>query len=161
MKKEQEIEAETRRVEATHIGANAKVQACLKEHGSTSLKTSASLAELIRRPELSYEALGEIDTERPNLPADVCEEVNINIKYAGYLERQMKQVEQLRKMERKKIPADLDYETVPSLRTEARQKLSMYRPESIGQASRLAGVSPADVSVLLVYLASTGSRGEK
>ena len=93
LKKEQEIEAETRRVEATHIGANAKVQACLKEHGSTSLKTSASLAELIRRPELSYEALGEIDTERPNLPADVCEEVNINIKYAGYLERQMKQVE--------------------------------------------------------------------
>ena len=161
LKKEQEIEAETRRVEATHIGANAKVQACLKEHGSTSLKTSASLVELIRRPELSYEALGEIDTERPNLPADVCEEVNINIKYAGYLERQMKQVEQFRKMERKKIPADLDYETVPSLRTEARQKLSMYRPESIGQASRLAGVSPADVSVLLVYLASTGSRGEK
>lgn len=113
------------------------MQACLKEHGSTSLKTSASLAELIRRPELSYEALGEIDTERPNLSADVCEEVNINIKYAGYLERQMKQVEQFRKMERKKIPADLDYETVPSLRTEARQKLSMYRPESIGQASRL------------------------
>lgn len=161
LKKEQEIEVETRRVEATHIGANVKVQACLKEHGSTSLKTSASLAELIRRPELSYEALGEIDTERPNLPADVCEEVNINIKYAGYLERQMKQVEQFRKMERKKIPADLDYETVPSLRTEARQKLSMYRPESIGQASRLSGVSPADVSVLLVYLASTGSRGEK
>ncbi len=134
----------------------------MSSDGSTSSKTSASLAELIRRPELSYEALGEIDTERPNLPADVCEEVNINIKYAGILlERQMKQVEQFRKMERKKIPADLDYETVPSLRTEARQKLSMYRPESIGQASRLAGVSPADVSVLLVYLASTGSRGEK
>ena len=161
LKKEQEIEAETKRVEATHIGANAKVQACLAKHGSTSLKTSASLAELIRRPELSYEALAEIDEERPHLPADVCEEVNINIKYAGYLERQMKQVEQFRKMERKKIPADLDYEAVPSLRTEARQKLSQYRPESIGQASRLAGVSPADVSVLLVYLASTGSRGEK
>lgn len=161
LKKEQEIEAETKRVEETHIGANAKVQACLAKHGSTSLKTSASLAELIRRPELSYEALAEIDEERPVLPADVCEEVNINIKYAGYLERQMKQVEQFRKMERKKIPADLDYEAVPSLRIEARQKLSQYRPESIGQASRLAGVSPADVSVLLVYLASTGHRGEK
>lgn len=161
LKKEQEIEAETKRVEETHIGANEKVQACLAKHGSTSLKTSASLAELIRRPELSYEALAEIDEERPVLPADVCEEVNINIKYAGYLERQMKQVEQFRKMERKKIPADLDYEAVPSLRIEARQKLSQYRPESIGQASRLAGVSPADVSVLLVYLASTGHRGEK
>lgn len=152
LKKEREIAEEIQRVEQVHIGANEAVQHCLEAHGSTALKTSATLAELIRRPELTYEMLAEIDPQRPELAADVGEEVNINIKYRGYLERQEKQVEQFKKMERKKLPADMDYDAVPSLRTEARQKLKQYRPESIGQASRLAGVSPADVSVLLVYL---------
>ena len=152
LKKEREIAEEIKRVEQVHIGANEAVQHCLEAHGSTALKTSATLAELIRRPELTYEMLAEIDPQRPELEADVGEEVNINIKYRGYLERQEKQVEQFKKMERKKLPADMDYDAVPSLRTEARQKLKQYRPESIGQASRLAGVSPADVSVLLVYL---------
>ena len=152
LQKEREIAEEIKRVEQVHIGANEAVQHCLEAHGSTALKTSATLAELIRRPELTYEMLAEIDPQRPELEADVGEEVNINIKYRGYLERQEKQVEQFKKMERKKLPADMDYDAVPSLRTEARQKLKQYRPESIGQASRLAGVSPADVSVLLVYL---------
>lgn len=154
VEKERLIAEETARAERTQIGANAKVQEFLKQQESTPLKTSATLAELIRRPELTYEILAEIDPDRPKLPADVGEEVNINIKYAGYLERQMRQVEQFKKMEQKKIPAWIDYDAVPSLRTEARQKLKLYQPESIGQVSRLAGVSPADVSVLLVYLNS-------
>lgn len=152
--KEQKIREESDRVEHIHIGASPVVQECLRRHGSTPLKTSATLAELIRRPELCYEMLSEIDEARPSLPAEIGEEVNINIKYAGYLQRQRKQVEQFKKMERKKIPADLDYDAVPSLRIEARQKLKQYLPSSIGQASRIAGVSPADVSVLLVYLSS-------
>lgn len=154
VEKERLIAEETARAERTQIGANAKVQEFLRQQESTPLKTSATLAELIRRPELTYEILAEIDPDRPKLPADVGEEVNINIKYAGYLERQMRQVEQFKKMEQKKIPAWIDYDAVPSLRTEARQKLKLYQPESIGQVSRLAGVSPADVSVLLVYLNS-------
>ena len=120
--------------------------------GSTELKTSATLAELIRRPELSYQMLAEIDPDRPDLPADVGEQVNINIKYDGYLQRQLRQVEQFKRLEMRKLPEDLDYDAVPSLRTEARQKLRQYRPSSIGQASRLAGVSPADISVLLIYM---------
>ncbi len=152
--KEQKIREESDRVEHTHIGASPVVQECLRRQGSTPLKTSATLAELIRRPELCYGMLSEIDEARPSLPVEIGEEVNINIKYAGYLQRQRKQVEQFKKMERKKIPADLDYDAVPSLRIEARQKLKQYQPSSIGQASRIAGVSPADVSVLLVYLSS-------
>ena len=116
------------------------------------MKSSATLAELIRRPELTYEMLAEIDLERPDLPCEVGEQVNIYIKYDGYLQRQLKQVEQFKKLEERKIPENMDYDEVPSLRIEARQKLKQYQPESIGQASRLAGVSPADVSVLLVYL---------
>jgi tRNA uridine 5-carboxymethylaminomethyl modification enzyme len=146
------IQEETERVEHTHIGAGKEVQACLELHGSTELKSSATLGELIRRPELTYEMLADIDPQRPQLPADVMEQVNINIKYDGYLSRQMKQVEQFKKMEQKLIPDDIDYDVIPSLRIEARQKLKQYRPSSLGQASRIAGVSPADVSVLLVYL---------
>lgn len=123
-----------------------------KQHGSTALKTSATLAELIRRPELTYEMLAEIDPQRPELAADVGEEVNINIKYRGYLERQEKQVEQFKKMERKKLPADMDYDAVPSLRTEARQKLKQYRPERSDSHPDWQAFLPADVSVLLVYL---------
>lgn len=152
LKKEAQIEAEIKRVEQVHVGAGKEVQQCLVSHGSTELKSSATLAELIRRPELTYDMLAEIDPERPQLPEEVGEQVNIYIKYDGYLQRQMKQVEQFKKLEARKIPADLDYDAVPSLRIEARQKLKQYQPMSIGQASRLAGVSPADVSVLLVYL---------
>ena len=152
LEKESQIDAEIKRVEKTHIGANKEVQKCLEAHGSTELKSSATLAELIRRPELTYEMLADIDPERPCLPAEVGEQVNIYIKYDGYLQRQLKQVEQFKKLEEKKIPEDIDYDAVPSLRIEARQKLKLYQPASLGQASRIAGVSPADVSVLLVYL---------
>ena len=125
------------------------MQKLLEEKGSTLLKSGTTIAELIRRPELTYEDLAPIDKERPELPWDVKELVEINLKYEGYIKRQMKQVEQFKKLEAKKIPEDLDYEKVGSLRIEARQK---YRPVSIGQASRISGVSPADISVLLVYL---------
>jgi tRNA uridine 5-carboxymethylaminomethyl modification enzyme len=152
VQKKEMIREEIERVEHTHIGTNQQVQSCLKKLGSTELKSSATLAELIRRPELSYEMLCEIDPERPQLPEEVGEQVNICIKYDGYLQRQMKQVEQFKKLEQKKIPETIDYDTVPSLRIEARQKLKEFRPASIGQASRIAGVSPADISVLLVYL---------
>ena len=150
------IEEETRRAEQTVIGANGKVQAFLEKHGSTPLKSSATLADLIRRPELNYGMLAELDKDRPELPKEVQEEVSINIKYEGYMKRQMKQVEQFKKLETKKIPSWLDYDQVPSLRTEARQKLKTIRPISMGQASRISGVSPADISVLLVYLESYG-----
>ena len=152
LQKEQNIEQEIARVQSVSIGANQQVQECLVRCGSTELKTSATLAELIRRPELSYQMLAEIDPDRPDLPADVGEQVNINIKYDGYLQRQLRQVEQFKRLEMRKLPEDLDYDAVPSLRTEARQKLRQYRPSSIGQASRLAGVSPADISVLLIYM---------
>ena len=138
-----------------HIGTSKEVQDLLEKYGSTLLKSGTTLAELIRRPELSYEAIAPIDKDRQELPWDVQEQVNINIKYDGYIRRQLKQVEQFKKLEAKKIPADIDYEKVGSLRIEARQKLELYRPISIGQASRISGVSPADISVLLVYLSST------
>ena len=152
--KEKLIQQEIQRVEHTNIGNTSEVQSLLESYNSTPLKSGTSLAELIRRPELSYEAIAPLDKERPELPWDVQEQVDINIKYEGYIRRQLKQVEQFKKLEAKKIPADLDYEKVGSLRIEARQKLEEYRPISIGQASRISGVSPADISVLLVYLAS-------
>lgn len=152
VEKEGLIEKEVDRVLHVNIGANEKVQAFLREHGSTPLKTGTTLAELIRRPELCYEDLSELDTERPTLPYDVKEQVEIHIKYDGYIKRQMKQVEQFRKLEKKRLPEHFDYDKVPSLRIEARQKLKLYQPHSVGQASRIAGVSPADISVLLVYL---------
>lgn len=154
LRKEKEIEEEVKRVEHTNIGANEKVQAFLEKHGSTPLKSGTTLGELIRRPELSYEELAEIDENRPELRADVQEQVNIEIKYEGYIQRQKRQVEQFKKLETKKIPKDIDYDDVYSLRLEAKQKLKEYEPTSIGQASRISGVSPADISVLLVYLES-------
>ena len=154
LKKEKEIEEEIKRVEHTNIGANEKVQAFLERHGSTLLKSGTTLGELIRRPELNYEELAEIDEARPKLREDVQEQVNIEIKYEGYIQRQKRQVEQFKKLETKKIPKDLDYDDVYSLRLEAKQKLKEYGPTSIGQASRISGVSPADISVLLVYLES-------
>lgn len=160
--KEKQIGDEIRRVEHENIGANAEVQKFLEEHESTPLKTGATIGELIRRPELNYEVLKDIDPGRPELPESVREQVNINIKYEGYIKRQLKQVEQFKKLEKKKIPENIDYDEIGSLRIEAVQKLKLQRPESIGQASRISGVSPADISVLLVYLEQMkGKRNEK
>ena len=152
LEKEQMIEAEIERVKNVPIGANKEVQKFLEEHNSTPLKTGSNLAELIKRPELNYEMLEVFDKERVELPAEVIEQVNINIKYEGYIVRQLKQVEQFKKLENKKIDENIDYNDVNSLRNEARQKLIAVKPASIGQASRISGVSPADISVLLVYL---------
>ena len=151
-KKEELIAQEIERVSQVRIGANKEVQALLESYRSIPLNTAVTLAELIRRPELDYEKLAPIDKNRPELAYDVIEQVNINIKYDGYITRQIKLVENFKKLEKKLIPEDIDYDAVPSLRIEARQKLKLYRPISIGQASRISGVSPADVSVLLVYM---------
>lgn len=146
------IEEEIDRLNKINIGANPKMQEFLEAHKSTPLKTGTTLAELIKRPELDYDMLAEFDSERKELPNDVIEQVNINIKYDGYIRRQMKQVEQYKKLENKKISEEIDYDDVKSLRNEARQKLKLCKPISIGQASRISGVTPADISVLLVYI---------
>ena len=151
-KKEELIAQEIERVAKVKIGANKKVQELLESYDSIPLNTGTFLTELIRRPELDYDKLAPIDPERPDLPAEVAEQVNISIKYDGYIKRQMKQVESFKKLEKKKIPENFNYDDVPSLRIEARQKLKTYSPTSIGQASRISGVSPADVSVLLLYM---------
>ena len=161
LKKEESIEKEIKRLEKTVIGANSKVQELLKSLNSTPLTTAATLAELIRRPELNYELLESIDPERKDLPKDVIEQININIKYEGYILRQQRQVEQFKKMENKKIPEDIDYSKISGLRIEARQKLEKFKPISIGQASRISGVSPADISVLLVYMMQHKSNNKK
>lgn len=152
LKKIELIEEEKNRLERVMVGASKEVQELLNSYGSTGLKTAASLAEILRRPEMKYEYLLPIDPERPNLPLEVTEQVEIDIKYDGYIKRQLKQVEQFKKLESKKIPDDLDYDEIPSLRKEAVQKLKLCKPISIGQASRISGVSPADISVLLIYL---------
>ena len=151
--KEKMISEEIERVKAINIGASAKVQSFLSEKGSTPLKTSVTLAELIRRPELDYRCLAELDPDRKELPDEVIDQVEISIKYEGYITRQLQQVEKFRKMEAKKLPEDLNYQEIHGLRIEARQKLDKIRPSSIGQASRISGVSPADISVLLIYMA--------
>ena len=150
--KEEAIKEEVERIKNIKIGANKKTQEFLEKVGSASLKTGTTLAEIICRPELSYETVAELDPERKPLRADIIEQVNINVKYDGYIQRQLKQVEQFKKIENKKIPKNIDYDDVPSLRIEARQKLKTYHPVSVGQASRISGVSPADISVLLIYL---------
>ncbi len=152
LEKKYQIEEEIQRLEHTTIGATIPVQQLLEKNGSTPLKSGSTLAELVRRPELNYEILAPIDPNRPQLAKDVIEQININMKYEGYIKRQMKQVEQFKKLEGKKLAIDFDYSVVPSLRKEAVQKLNLYQPSSIGQASRISGVSPADISVLLVYL---------
>lgn len=161
LEKERRIKEEIYRVEHTFVGDSDTVRAILEANGSTALTGGSSLAELIRRPELSYDTLASIDKNRPELPEDVREQVNIEIKYEGYIRRQMKQVEQFKKLERKQIPADINYDEIGSLRIEAKQKLKLYSPMNIGQASRIAGVSPADVSVLLVYLEQYGAEKKK
>lgn len=150
--KKNQIEKEIDRLENTMVGANSTIQKFLESMGSTGLKTAASLAELIRRPELSYEKIESIDEAREDLPADVVEQINITIKYQGYIDRQNQQVHQFKKLEKRRLPENIDYNDISNLRLEARQKLSLIRPENIGQASRISGVSPADISVLLVYL---------
>ena len=152
LEKEKQIHAEIKRVEKVYVGTSEEVQRFLEEHGSTPLHSGISLEELIRRPELNYEMLSSVDPDRPELMRGVAEQVNIHIKYDGYIRRQQKQVEQFQKLENKKLPENLDYDEVPSLRIEARQKLKEIKPVSVGQASRISGVSPADISVLLVWL---------
>ncbi|SDB34885.1 tRNA uridine-5-carboxymethylaminomethyl(34) synthesis enzyme MnmG [Eubacterium oxidoreducens] len=160
LEKKKEIAKEVDRIKQVTIGANKNVQALLSELGSTTIKTATTLAELIRRPELNYDLISELDSERPELSWDVIEQVNINIKYEGYILRQLKQVEEFHKLENKKIPDNFDYSKVSSLRIEAVQKLNKLKPASIGQASRISGVSPADISVLLVYLQQKGKEYE-
>ena len=150
--KEKMIDAEVERMKKTTVGARAEVQELLARYESTALQSGTTLAELLKRPELSYEIIGKIDKDRQELPEDVKEQVNIELKYEGYIKRQLRQVEQYKKLENKKIPDDIDYDDVYSLRKEAVQKLKELRPASVGQASRISGVSPADISVLLIYL---------
>ena len=148
-----EIEHEIKRLQGTVIGVNSMVQKFLEKYGSTPLKSGVTLAELVKRPELDYEKLWELDERRPELSPEVREQVNIEIKYEGYIKRQYQQVEQYKKLEGKLLPEDFDYTQVKSLRREAVQKLNKVQPATIGQASRISGVSPADISVLLVHFA--------
>ena len=152
LEKERQIEEEVSRLESVFVGCSENVQETLRRYNSTELKSGTSLAELLKRPEIKYDSLVDIDPERPVLSKEVTDQVEINLKYDGYIKRQLKQVEQFKKLENKKIPLDLDYKEIGSLRVEAVQKLEAYRPLSIGQASRISGVSPADISVILVYL---------
>lgn len=152
LEKERLIEEEVERMKKTTVGARAEVQELLAKYESTPLQSGTTLAELLKRPELSYEIIKDIDKDRKELPEDVKEQVNIELKYEGYIKRQLRQVEQYKKLENKKIPEDIDYDDVYSLRKEAVQKLKELRPASAGQASRISGVSPADISVLLIYL---------
>jgi len=150
--KKSQIESEIERLKNTTIGANKKTQEFLESHNSSTLKTGSNLAEILCRPEITYEILADLDEKREPLPADVIEQVEIEIKYEGYIKRQISQVNQYKKMENKLIPVDIDYDDISSLRKEARQKLKQLKPINVGQASRISGVSPADISVLLVYL---------
>ena len=152
LKKKENIEKEIQRVNSVSLGPNKAVLSLLEEYGSTPITTGIKLCELIRRPELSYEVLAPIDLERPKLDKYTAEQVNIQIKYDGYIKKQLEQVEKFKKLEQRKIPDDMDYDTVYGLRIEARQKLQKIRPKSLGQASRISGVSPADMNVLIVHL---------
>ena len=158
LEKERQITEEMKRLESVFVGSSENVNNTLRLYNSTELKSGTNLAELIKRPEIKYEYLDEIDADRPKLSKEVTDQVEINLKYDGYIKRQMKQVEQFKKLENKKIPQDLDYKEIGSLRAEAVQKLEAYRPLSIGQASRISGVSPADISVILVYLEQRNHR---
>ena len=152
LEKKELIDAEIKRLKETSIGANKETQNFLEKHNSSTLKTGSNLSEILCRPEMTYEILKEIDGKREPLPEDVIEQVEIEIKYEGYIKRQIHQVEQYKKMEKKRIPSDINYDDIKSLRLEARQKLKLYQPINVGQASRISGVSPADISVILVYL---------
>jgi tRNA uridine 5-carboxymethylaminomethyl modification enzyme len=148
------IEEEVSRLKRKALSPSKELNSILECHGSTPVSTGVFISDLIRRPELSYQALAPVDPERPNLDPDVCEQVNISIRYEGYIKRQAEQVAQFKKLENRIIPDGLDYFGIKGLRVEARQKLSRLKPENIGQASRISGVSPADVSVLVYHIAS-------
>ncbi|MBP3887908.1 MAG: tRNA uridine-5-carboxymethylaminomethyl(34) synthesis enzyme MnmG [Cellulosilyticum sp.] len=150
--KRQAIQDEMERLKHVYVGTSEKVQAILEQKGSTLLKSGIALAELLKRPEMEYDDFAEVDKERPELPRDVVEQVMIELRYEGYIKRQQQQVEQFKRLEKRLIPEDINYDEVPSLRLEAKQKLEQVRPISMGQASRISGVSPADISMLLVYL---------
>ena len=152
LKKEADIETEIKRLKSKTVGGRKEVNDFLTENGSTALLGAVTLADLVKRPELNYELLAAIDNERPKLSTAVGEQVNINIKYEGYIEREYRQVEQFKKMENRLIPEGIDYEKIDNIRKEARQKLSEIQPLSVGQASRISGVSPSDIAVLLVYI---------
>ena len=153
-------EEERRRLENTHIPPTAELNALLRERGTAEVVSGVSLADLLRRPQLSYDDLAPMDPERPALSRAIRESVEIDLKYEGYIRRQLRQVEEFRRMEEKVLPADLDYDTIPGLRTEARQKLTRIRPVSFGQASRISGVSPADMAALMIHISAGGSRHE-
>ena len=146
------IRKETERLSSIHVGASKRINDFLTAHNSTPLNSGISLADLLKRSELCYSDIHEIDPDNADIPYDVAEQVEINLKYEGYIKRQNAQVEQFKKLESKQIPVDIDYSDISSLRLEATQKLSKIRPESVGRAARISGVSPADISVLLVYL---------
>ena len=160
IEKKEKIEAEVERLKNTYVSPNEKVNSFLDTKNSTRIKSGSSLSELLRRPEISYEALAEIDDDRPEIPVTqrmcpltrIAEQIEITVKYEGYVKRQMMQVKQFEKLEKRRIPSGVDYAGIYGLRLEARQKLAKIKPESIGQASRISGVSPADISVLLIYL---------
>ena len=151
------IENEIKRIESVIVPPK-KANPLLEQYGSTPVKTGIVLADLLKRPELDYEKLAPVDGDRPVLSSDVCEEAEIKIKYKGYIDRQLAQVEQFKKMEKKLLPENQDYNEIHGLRLEARQKLNKIRPKSLGQASRISGVSPADMSVLIVWLESRKSK---
>ena len=150
----QDINNEIERVKNTNIKPSEKLNEILKDAGTTEVTTGYKLVDLIRRTELNYDMLAPVDTERPVLSKEEREEVNIQLKYEGYIKLQLEQIEEFKKLEQKKIPSDINYEDVKGIRIEARQKLEKYKPESIGQASRISGISPADINVLLIYLNS-------
>ncbi|MCR4891420.1 MAG: tRNA uridine-5-carboxymethylaminomethyl(34) synthesis enzyme MnmG [Lachnospiraceae bacterium] len=153
-RKEELINSEIERLQTVKVGASKEITAFLLSKGSAPLGTGSNLEELIRRPELSYEAVADIDPLRPEVSDEISQQINIEIKYRGYLEREARQVKQFRKLEKKTIPEDIDYSSIKGIRIEARQKLGDFRPVNIGQASRIQGVSPADIQVLLIYLKS-------
>ena len=161
MEKYRRIDAEIARLSKVIAAPGEKTDALLDEHGSTRLKTGAPLSELVRRPELGYEILAPLDPDRPALSEDEREAVEIAIKYEGYIRRQTAQIEQFRKMEKRRIPPDLDYDRIDVLRLEARQKLGQIRPENFGQASRISGVSPADISALMIWLSAHGKEAHE
>ena len=146
------VDAELHRLEKTHIAPGAAINALLAARGTAEIFTGSSLADLIRRPQISYRDLAEFDPDRPALPRAVTEQAEISLKYEGYIKRQLKQVEEFTRMESRPLPADIDYDAINGLRLEAREKLKKIRPENFGQASRISGVSPADISVLMIYM---------
>jgi tRNA uridine 5-carboxymethylaminomethyl modification enzyme len=159
--KQKSISKEIERLKSKTVPPSEKVNNFLKKYASSQIGTGIKLYDLLKRPEITYEALKEIDNEIPDLPRSFAEQVSVSIKYEGYIAKQLQQIDQFKKMEQKLIPENIDYDQIPGLRIEARQKLTRQRPVSVGQASRISGVSPADISVLLIYLNVKWKRGGK